>query len=256
MRKYNLINKLRRAVVIVGILTIASTVTACGGTTTEPVSSTAIESTEETKDFSMNLSEETLSSKELEVYQSAANEVLENTGLLEDSSVVTEQEADWEESKQIIKDSILSGETNIARLGEMVDVMLMDATDEYKDKAKSEIEQAYTEKFVSSSTEEGIQAPTAPETTPAQTNTAKSETKSASQPTQPLHQTESQPTQPVPQPTQNDQTSSDQIYDSSLTPDQLAEMERLTNEGVREWQDSDAYNQHVMTDEEMRSEMH
>lgn len=250
MRKYNLINKLRRAVVIVGILTIASTVTACGGTTTEPVSSTAIESTEETKDFSMNLSEETLSSKELEVYQSAANEVLENTGLLEDSSVVTEQEADWEESKQIIKDSILSGETNIARLGEMVDVMLMDATDEYKDKAKSEIEQAYKEKFVSSSTEEGIQAPTAPETTPAQTNTAKPETKSASQPTQPAQEV-TQPTNTA----KNDQTSSDQVS-ADLTPEQQAELERLMNGAVREWQDSDAYNQMKWEIEDMEIEMH
>lgn len=237
---------------VVGILTIASTVTACGGTATEPVSSTAIESTEETKDFSMNLSEETLSSKELEVYQSAANEVLENTGLLDDGSVVTEQEADWEESKLIIKDSILSGETNIERLGEMVDVMLADATNEYKDKAKSEIEQAYTERFVS---------PTPETTTPAKSKTkpASKSTQPASQPTNQAHQTESQPTQPVTQPAQpaqNNQTSSDQIYDSSLTPDQLAEMERLTNEGVREWQDSDAYNQHVMTDEEMRSEIH
>lgn len=246
MRKYNLINKLRRAVVIVGILTIASTVTACGGTTTEPVSSTAIESTEETKDFSMNLSEETLSSKELEVYQSAANEVLENTGLLDDGSVVTEQEADWEESKLIIKDSILSGETNIERLGEMVDVMLADATNEYKDKAKSEIEQAYTERFVSSSTEEGTQALTAPETTPAKTNPAKSETKSASQPTQP-------------QVDNNTDQSNSQVennYSNDLTPEEQALLNKLTDEAAVHWQDSDAYNQHVMTDEEMRSEIH
>lgn len=192
MKNQNLITKLKRTLLIVGVLTLSLGATGCTKAADVVETSIAVETTVETKDFSMDL--ETLSPEEESSVQAEMDSIEEKTDIDIDTGELVVY--DTTENSQMLKDFIEVAKADYAiheGSEEEFDTFLDNALATFS--LSEEQKQAYKDEIKSTPpTESPVETKVANKETPKETASKPAPTKPADQPTQ----TPTPPTQTPP----------------------------------------------------------
>ncbi|MEG2349344.1 MAG: hypothetical protein RSB57_02385 [Hungatella sp.] len=141
MKKSSILSNLRRTILIIGMVGVSLSVTACGGKkAVETTAATVVETTIAEKDFSMDLEplSETLSPADLVAYQEDADEVLEKTEIGDNGSIKNTDKSN-DELLSEMKIDMESGNLTRDDIEWLCDTQFLGASADYIANAKKEL---------------------------------------------------------------------------------------------------------------------